>query len=139
MVLAFSLYFLLRISNPYSSLTSVIYSLRLVEVSWLHYGLTHVYGVQFDYSWQRICSIETVVMALELVPASKRLLGSNTPQGNTKLPRTWVVPSKHIPEQVIIDRTWACLSCIQNEMELLWGLGNLAGARNSSGSSTVSY
>ena len=49
--------------------------------------------------------LETVVMALELIFASIRLLDSDTPQGNTKLPGTWAVSSKHIPEQVIIGRT----------------------------------
>ena len=43
-------------------------------------------------------------MALELVLASKGLLGSSIPQGNTELPRTWIVSSKHIPDHVIIDR-----------------------------------
>ena len=57
--------------------------------------------------------LETVVMALELVSASKRLLGSDTPQGNTQLPGTWAIPTK------LFDRTWARLSCIQNEMDLL--------------------
>jgi len=35
--------------------------------------------------------LETVAMALELVLASKRLLGSDIPQGNTKLPCPWWV------------------------------------------------
>ena len=43
-------------------------------------------------------------MASELVPASKRLLGNDIPQGNTRLPRTQVVLSKHIPDQVKVDR-----------------------------------
>ena len=43
-------------------------------------------------------------MALELVPASKRLLGNDTPQGNVELLRLWVVPSKRIPNQVIPNR-----------------------------------
>ena len=41
-------------------------------------------------------------MASELVPASKRLLGNDIPQGNTRLPRTQAVLSKHIPDQVKI-------------------------------------
>ena len=45
-----------------------------------------------------------MVMALELIPASKRLLGNDTPQGNTELPKAWTIPSKHILDQVIIDR-----------------------------------
>jgi len=43
-------------------------------------------------------------MALELVPASKGLLDNGISQGNTELLRTWTVPSKRIPNQVIIDR-----------------------------------
>ncbi|KAL0006549.1 hypothetical protein SO802_008051 [Lithocarpus litseifolius] len=43
-------------------------------------------------------------MASELIPISERLLGSDTPQGNTELPRARAVPSKHIPDQVITDR-----------------------------------
>ena len=39
-------------------------------------------------------------MALELTPASKSLLGSDIPQGNTGLPRTWVPLSKRTPDQV---------------------------------------
>ena len=45
-----------------------------------------------------------VVIASELVPTSKRLLGSDIPQGNTRLPKTQAVLSKHIPDQVKIDR-----------------------------------
>ena len=40
-------------------------------------------------------SLETVVMAPELVPTSKRLLGSDTSQGNTDLSRLWTVPNKY--------------------------------------------
>ena len=54
-VLALSLSPLLSIFSPelptpFSSLTTPIYSLRLVEVSWLRSSLTRVCGVQFDYS-----------------------------------------------------------------------------------------
>ena len=42
-------------------------------------------------------------MALELVLAPKGLLSSSILQDNIELPRTWTVPSKHIPNQVIID------------------------------------
>ena len=44
-------------------------------------------------------SLEIVVMALELVPASNRLLGSDTLQGNTVPPRSRAVLSKYIPDQ----------------------------------------
>ena len=40
-------------------------------------------------------SLEIVVMALELVLTSKRLLGSDIPQGNTELSRSQVAPSKY--------------------------------------------
>ena len=46
----FSSLFSLRMTNPFSLLTSPIYSLRLVECSWLRSGLTCVGGVRFDYS-----------------------------------------------------------------------------------------
>ena len=63
--------------------------------------------------------LEIVVMALELISASKRSPGSDTPHGNTELPRTWAVLSKCTPEQVIMDQTWVCLLCIQNDVDLL--------------------
>ena len=47
--LSFSLCSLLRIANPHSSLTSLIYSLRLVKVSLLRSSLTRVCRVQFNY------------------------------------------------------------------------------------------
>ena len=40
-------------------------------------------------------SLEIVVMALELVLTSKRLLGSDIPQGNTEVSRSQVAPSKY--------------------------------------------
>jgi len=43
-------------------------------------------------------SLEMVEMTLELVPTSKRLLGSDILQGNTELPRSWVVPGKYSPQ-----------------------------------------
>ena len=42
-------------------------------------------------------------MALELVAVFKRLLDSDILQGNTGLPKTQAVLSKHFPDQVIID------------------------------------
>ena len=57
--LCFSFYSLFppKIPNLHSSLNSTIYRLRLMEVSWLHSGLTRVGGVQCDYSWPRISPI----------------------------------------------------------------------------------
>ena len=49
--------------------------------------------------YKEYASLETVVMALELVLASNILLGSNTSQGNTELPRSRIVSSKYIPDQ----------------------------------------
>jgi len=49
--------------------------------------------------------IKAVVVALELSSASKRSLGSDTPQGNTELPGLWTIPSKGISEQVIMGQT----------------------------------
>ena len=49
-------------------------------------------------------SLEILVTTLELIPASKRLLSSDTPQGNTELLRAWAVPSKCIPNQVMINQ-----------------------------------
>ena len=48
--------------------------------------------------------LEMVVMASKLVPTSKRLLDNDTPQGNTRLPRTQVALGKHIPNQVKVNR-----------------------------------
>jgi len=52
---------------------------------------------------------------MELIFASKRSPGNNTPQGNTKLLGMWVVPSECIPEQAIMDQTWTWAQ--------LWPLG----------------
>ena len=49
-------------------------------------------------------SLETVVMALELIPASNRLLGSDTPQGNTELLRSRAILSKYIPDQSMANQ-----------------------------------
>ena len=58
-------------------------------------------------------SLETVVVALELIFASKRSLGSNTSQGNTEPLGRYVVSGIRNPEQTINDQTWAYLSCTQ--------------------------
>ena len=63
-------------------------------------------------------SLETVLMALKLTSASKRLLGNDTPQGNTKLSRAWTVSNKHILDQDIID-WYGIVYHIRNEMGLL--------------------
>ena len=99
----------LRMTNPLSLLPS-IYSLRLVEYSWLPSSLTYVDGAWFDYSWQGICSIENNGNGLELVPTSKRLLGSYIPQDNTKLPRSWAALGKYSLRPIHKWSTWACLT-----------------------------
>ena len=104
LALSFSPYFLFRITNHFFSLCSPIYSLRWVEALWLLSDLTCVGGVQSNYFWWDHALLGTVIMASELVPTSKRLLGSNILQGNIKLSRTQAVLSKHIPDQVKIDR-----------------------------------
>ena len=58
---------------------------------------------------QEYAPLEIAIMALELISASKRLPGSNTPQGNTELPRMQIVLSECSPEQAIMDQRWACL------------------------------
>jgi len=58
-------------------------------------------------------SLETVVVTLELIFASKRSLGSNTSQGNTEPLGRYVVSGIHNPKQTINSRTWAYLSCTQ--------------------------
>ena len=71
-------------------------------------------------------SWKMVEMTLELVPASKRLLGSDILQGNTGLPRSWVVPGKHIPWSTHTWSVWAYLSCDQlNEPTIRFGFENV--------------
>ena len=63
-------------------------------------------GSNLIIPYKEYAPLETVIMALELIPASERLLGSDTPQGNTELLRAWAISSKNIPIQLIIDRYW---------------------------------
>ena len=49
-------------------------------------------------------SLEMVVVALELIFASKRLPGSNTLQGNTEPQGRYVVPGIRNPEQTMNSR-----------------------------------
>ena len=72
---------------------------------------------------QEYAPLETTVMVLELVLASTRLPGCDTPHGNTKLLGTRAVPSERTPEQAIMVRMWVCLSCLQNDKDFLCGLG----------------
>ena len=67
-----------------------------------------------------------VEMTLELVPASKRLLDSDIPQGNTRLPRSWVVLGKYSPRSTHTWLVWAYLSCNQlNEPTIRFRLENV--------------
>ena len=73
-------------------------------------------------------SLVIVVMALELVLASKRLLGSNIPQGNTKLPRSWVAPGQYSPRPIHTWLAWAHLTCNQwNRHNIGFGLKKVLG------------
>ena len=56
-------------------------------------------GSNLIIPYKEYASLEIVVMVLELVPTSNRLLDSDTPQGNTKLPRSRAISSKYIPDQ----------------------------------------
>ena len=56
-------------------------------------------------------SLVTVVMALELIPASKKLHGSDISQGNTELPRSRATPGKYSPQPIHTWLAWACLTC----------------------------
>ena len=67
--------------------------------------------------------LETVVVALELISASKRLLGSDTPQGNTEPLGRYVVLGIRNPEQTINGRTWAYLPHTQKRYGLTMRFG----------------
>ena len=56
-------------------------------------------------------SLETVVVALELISASKRLPDNDTPQGNAEPLGRYVVLGIRNLEQTINGRTWDYLSC----------------------------
>ena len=58
-------------------------------------------------------SLVVVVMVLELVLASERLLGSDILQGNTKLPRSQAAPSQYSPQPIHTWSAWAYLTCDQ--------------------------
>ena len=62
---------------------------------------------------KKYASLETTVMALELVPASEMLLGNDIFQGNTELLRLWASPGKHSPRPIHTWSAWACLTCDQ--------------------------
>ena len=73
-------------------------------------------------------SLETVAMALELVPTSKRLLDSGNPQGNSKLPRSRATPGKYSPRLIHTWSAWAFLTCDQwNGRTIGLGLKNILG------------
>ena len=73
-------------------------------------------------------SLEIVVMVLELVLASKRLLGSDIPQGNTELPRSRAAPSNYSPWPIRTWSAWACLTCNQwNGHTIRFGLKKVLG------------
>ena len=90
----------------------------------------------YSYGWEpdliipdkEYASLETVAMALELVPASKRLLGSDNPQGNSELPRSQAALGKYNPRPIHTWSAWACLTCDQwNRHTIGLGLKNVLG------------
>ena len=101
--LSLSLYFYSR-STPHS-----LYSL-LLFIAWGWWGVHDCIlaslvwaGSDLIILAKEYASLETMVVALVLVPASNRLLNSDTPQGNPELLRSWVDLSKCILDQVIPD------------------------------------
>uniref|UniRef100_A0A7N2KNB8 Uncharacterized protein n=1 Tax=Quercus lobata TaxID=97700 RepID=A0A7N2KNB8_QUELO len=76
----------------------------LLQLSPAGARIVNVSSLRSELKVKGISSIETEVMALELVPTSKRLFDNDILQGNTELPRTGAVPNKHILGQVILDR-----------------------------------
>ena len=55
-------------------------------------------------------------MALELVPASKKMFGSDIPQGNIGMPRTLDVLDNYTPDPVILDRH----KLVSDMFETIW-------------------
>ena len=71
-------------------------------------------------------SLKIVVIALELVPTSKRLLGNNTPQGNTELPRSWVVLVNVSPtKSYLIGIGLSIMQPKRNGLTIRLGLGDV--------------
>ena len=68
-------------------------------------------------------SLEIVVVALELISASKRLLGSDIPQGSTKPLGRYAILGIRNPEQTINGQTWAYLSRTQKQYGLTMRFG----------------
>ena len=125
---------LLRKTHPFSILPSLIYSLRwwgthdylLVSLVWLGPNLI---ALDKEYA-----SLETVAMALELVPVSKRLLGNDIPQGNIELSRSRATFGKYNPQPIHTWSAWACLTCDQwNEHFIGLGLKNVLGVCSGQG------
>ena len=119
---------LLKTTNPFSLLLFPIYSLRLVGCLWLPSGLTRVGGARSDYSWQGVCFLGNNGNGVELVLASKRLLNSDIPQGNTELPRSRAASSKYNSRPNHTWLAWACLTCDQwNGHTIGFGLKKVLG------------
>ena len=122
----FSFLFSLSMTNPISLLISPICSLRLVKCSWLCSSLTHVGGLDLIIPDMEYSSLEMVETTLELAPTSKKSLSSDIPQGNTRPPRSWVVPGKYSLRSTHTWSVWAYLSCEQlNEPTIGFGLENV--------------
>ena len=68
----------------------------------------------------RNASLETVIIALELVPVSKRLLSSDILQGNIDLPRLQAVSGKYISWPTHTWLAWAYLTWDQLNGPAIW-------------------
>ena len=121
--LSFFSLFLSRVANPHSLLNPHIYSMRFVQFhDCIMVSLVWV-GSDVIIPNMEYILLETVVVALELIFASKRLLGSNTPQGNTEPPERYVVLGIRNLEQTINSWTWDYLSCTQKQYGLIMRFG----------------
>ena len=96
------------------------YDYLLVSLVWV--------GLDLIILDKEYASLETVVMALELVLAFKRLLGSDIPKGNTELPRSRVALSKYSSRPIHTWSALAYLTCDQwNKQTIGFGLKKVLG------------
>ena len=105
------------VSNPITTLLSLIYSLRLVGESWLPLILLMWVGPKLIILDKEYASLGMVSRTLELVPASKRLLDSMISSGTLKLSRHFYpshgylptilhVGGIHVPSLWIVSQSW---------------------------------
>ena len=117
------LYFLPRINHLFSLLRSSIYSLRLVGCPWLASSLTRVGGVQFDYSWQGICSIGNSGNGIGTYFCLQKIAWQQYSLRQYRAAEGMGCSEQTHPRSSHNWLVWACLSYVWNEMGLLWGLG----------------